>query len=163
MPATVQFVEKNTATPTLTDKTSGSVRLKKADNATVDLLNPLVKPVAGSDWSFEKWMRMNVTGGTYSQITNIKFYTDGANGLGTGVSLWAKAVTTYTTPVQGSSSAGYTNAFTYTSGSSLSLGAGPFTGTGEKGDHVVLLAEIVNTVSGGLTPSETITLGWDEI
>jgi hypothetical protein len=77
--------------------------------------------------------------------------------------LWAKAVATYATPVQGSSSAGYTNAFTYTSGSSLSLGAGPFTGTGEKGDHVVLLAEIVNTVSGGLTPSETITLGWDEI
>lgn len=163
MAAVVEFIEKNGAGGTSTNKAGGSIRLKKADNATVDLVNPLVKPVSGSDWSFEKWLRMNVTGGTYSLITNVKFYTDGANGLGTGVNLWAKGVASYATPVQGSSSTGYTNAFTYTSGASLSLGAGPFTGTGEKGDHVVLLAEIVNTVSGGLTPSETITLGWDEI
>lgn len=163
MPATAQIIEKNGAGGTATDKTSGSVRLKKADNSTVDLLNPLVKPVAGSDWSFEKWLRLNITGGTYTQISNLKAYTDGANGLGTGVTLWAKASAAYTTPVQGSSSAGYIAVFTYTSGSPLSLGAGPFTGTGEKGDHLVLLVEIVNTVTGGLTPSETITFAWDEI
>jgi hypothetical protein len=45
----------------------------------------------------------------------------------------------------------------------LSLGAGPFTSTGEKGDHLVMMARIDNTVSGGLTPSETLTLAWDEI
>ena len=163
MPATVQIIEKNGVPGTATDKTSGSVRLKKADNSTVDLLNPLVKPTAGSDFSFEKWLRLNVTGGTFLQMTNLKFYTDGANGLGTGVSLWAKAVTAYATPAQGASNVGYTNAFTYTSGASLSLGAGPFTGVGEKGDHVVLLGEIGTTVAGGLTPSETLTFAWDEI
>jgi hypothetical protein len=163
MAATVQLVEKNGAGATATDKTSGSIRLKKADNATVDLLNPLVKPTSGSDWSFEKWLRMNVTGGTYSAINNVKFYTDGANGFGAGVNLWAKAVTTYTTPVQVAASTGYTNAFTYTSGAALSLGVGPFTGTGEKGDHAVIMAEITTAVVGGLTPTETVTLGWDEI
>ena len=163
MPATVQIIEKNGAGPTTTDKTGGSVRMKKADNSTVDLANPLVKPPSGSDWSFEKWLRLIVTGGTYSQITNLRAYTDGSSGLGTGVNLWAKAVSTYSTPVQGSSSSGYANAFTYTSGSPLSLGAGPFTSTGEKGDHLVLLAEVQSTASGGLTTAETVTIGWDEI
>ena len=163
MAAVVQIVEKNGAGGTTTDKTSGTIRLKKADNSTVDLANPLVKPGAGSDWSFEKWLRLNVTGGSYTQITNIRSYTDGSNGLGTGINLWAKAVASYATPALGSSSAGYANAFTYTSGSALSLGAGPFTSTGEKGDHLVLLGEVTSSASGGLTPSETITFGWDEI
>lgn len=163
MAATVQIIEKNGAGGTATDKTGGTVRLKKADNSTVDLNNPLVKPPSGSDWSFEKWLRMNVTGGTYTQITNARLYSDGSSGLGTGINVWAKAVAAYATPAQGSSSTGYANLFTYTSGAALSLGAGPFTGTGEKGDHAVLLGEVTSAASGGLTPAETLTLAWDEI
>lgn len=163
MAATVQIVEKNGAGGTQTDKTSGTVRFKNADNATVDLNNPMVKPTSGTDYSFEKWLRFNVTGGTYSQITNIKAYTDGANGLGTGVGLYAKAVTSYATPAEATSTTGYTNAFTYTSGAALSLGAGPYTSTGEKGDHLVMMLTIDNTVSGGVTPTETLTVAWDEI
>ena len=145
MPATVQIVEKNGVGGTVTDKTSGSIRFKNADNSTVDFVNPLVKPGAGFDFSFEKWLRLNVTGGTYSQITNVGAFSDGANGMGTGVDLFAKAVTAYAT------------------GARLSLGAGPFTGTGEKGDHLVMICRIGTTVAGGLTPSETLNIGWDEI
>jgi hypothetical protein len=163
MPATVQIIEKNGAGGTATDKTGGTVRLKTADNSTVDLLNPIVRPGAGSAWSFEKWLRMNITGGTYSQITTVRAYTDGSSGLGTGVNLWARAVASYATPALGTSSSGYANAFTYTSGSSLSLGAGPFTGTGERGDHLVLLGEVTSAAAGGLTASETLTFAWDEI
>lgn len=163
MAATVQLIEKNGAGGTPTDKTGGNIRMKKADNSTVDLVNPLVKPPSGSDWSFEKWLRLNITGGTFSQISNLRAYMDGSSGLGTGINLWAKAVNAYTTPAQGSSSSGYANAFTYTSAAPLSLGAGPFTGTGEKGDHLVLLAEVTSTASGGLTPSEAVTVAWDEI
>jgi len=101
--------------------------------------------------------------GTYTQATNGKFYTDGASGLGAGINLWAKAVASYATPAQETASTGYANAFTYTAGASLSLGAGPVTGTGEKFDHVVLAAEVTSSASGGLTPSETITFAWDEI
>lgn len=162
MAATVTILEKNGAGPTTTDKTGGTVRLKKADNSAVDLNNPLVKPSSGSDWSFEKWLRLNFAG-TYTQASNLKAYTDGSSGLGTGINLWAKAVASYATPAQASSSAGYANAFTYTSGAPLSLGAGPYTGTGEKGDHLVLVCEVQSTASGGLTPSETLTLAWDEI
>lgn len=162
MAATVTILEKNGAGGTATDKTGGTVRLKKADNSTVDLNNPLVKPASGSDWSFEKWLRLNFAG-TYTQASNLKAYTDGSSGLGTGINLWAKAEASYATPAQASSSTGYANAFTYTSGAPLSLGAGPFTGTGEKGDHLVLVCEVQDTASGGLTPSETLTLAWDEI
>jgi len=163
MAATVQLIEKNGAGGTATDKTSGSIRFKNADNSTVDLVAPMVKPGSGSDWSFEKWVRLNITGGSYTQITNIKAYTDGSSGFGTGVNLWAKAVTAYSTPAEATASTGYANAFTYTSGAPLSLGAGPYTGTGEKGDHLVMVMEVQSTASGGLTPTETLTIGWDEI
>lgn len=163
MAATVQLIEKNGAGATPTDKTGGTIRFKNADNSTVDLVNPMVKPGAGSDYSFDKWLRMNVTGGTYTAITNAKVYSDGANGLGTGVNVWAKAVTAYATPTEATATAGYANFFTYTSGAALSLGAGPFTGTGEKGDHAVLMCEVTSAASGGLTPSEAVTLSWDEV
>jgi len=163
MAATVQIVEKNGAGGTTTDKTSGNIRFKNADNSTVDLVNPMVKPGAGTDYSFEKWLRLNVTGGTYTQIDNIKAYSDGGNGLGTGVGLYAKAVASYTTPAEATSTSGYTDFFTYTSGSPLDLGGDGSTGTGEKGDHLVMIMTVGTTASGGITPSETLTIGWDEI
>ena len=49
MAATVQIVEKNGAGATQTDKTSGNIRFKNADNSTVDTSNPMVKPGAGVD------------------------------------------------------------------------------------------------------------------
>lgn len=163
MAATVQIVEKNGAGGTPTDKTSGDIRFKNADNAAVDTGNPLVKPGAGVDYSFEKWLRLNVSGGTYTEITNIKAYMDGGNGLGSGVTLYAKAVTSYATPAEATATTGYADAFTYTSGSPLSLGAGPYTSTGEKGDHLVMMLTVGTTASGGITPSEILTFVWDEI
>lgn len=163
MAATVQIVEKNGAGATATDKTSGTIRFKNADDATVDNNNPMVVPPSGSDWSFEKWLRLNVTVAPSVQISNIKFYMDGTNSFGTGVSLWAKAVASYATPAEGTSSTGYADAFSYTSGSPLSLGAGPFAGTGEKGDHVVLLMQVASTATQGSLAAETATFSFDEI
>ena len=163
MAATVQIIEKNGAGGTPTDKTSGQIRFKNADTATVDTSNPMVKPGSGTDYSFEKWLRLNVTGGTYTEISNIKAYSDGANGLGTGIGLYAKAVTAYSTPAEATATTGYTSFFTYTSGSALTLGAGPYTSTGEKGDHLVMIMTVDNTATGGMTPTEALTVGWDEI
>ena len=163
MAATVQIIEKNGAGGTPTDKTSGTIRFKNADNATVDTSNPMVKPTSGTDYSFEKWLRLNVTGGTYTEITNIRAYSDGANGMGTGVTPYAKAVTAYATPAEATGTAGYNAFHTYTSGSPLTLGAGPYTSTGEKGDHLVMMLAVADTASGGVTPSETLTIAWDEI
>ena len=163
MAATVQIIEKNGAGGTGTDKTSGTIRFKNADDATVDLNDPMVVPASGTDYSYEKWLRLNVTGGSYSQITDIVAYSDGSNGLGTGVGLYAKAVSSYATPAEATATTGYSDFFTYTSDSPLSLGAGPFTSTGEKGDHLVMIATVADTASGGLTSSETLTIAWNEV
>ncbi len=163
MAATVQILEKNGAGPTTTDKTAGTIRFKNADDATVDTVNPMTKPGAGSDWSWEKWIRFNVSAGSYTEIRNIKAYTDGASGWGAGINLWWKAVTAYATPAEGTSSAGYTDGFSFTSGAPKTLGAGPFTSTGEKADHLVMLAEVQSTATGGVKAAETLTIAWDEI
>jgi hypothetical protein len=163
MAAVVQIVEKNGAGGTATDKTSDIVRFKLADNATVDTVNPLVKPGAGTEYSYEKWLRFKVDSGTYTQIDNIKVYSDGSNDMGTGVSVYAKAVTTYATPAEASSTSGYTDFFTYTSGSPLDLGGDSSTGAGEKGDHCVMIMTLSTSVSGGITASETMTWVWDEV
>lgn len=163
MAANVQLIEKNGPSGTATDKTGGTIRFKKSDNAAVDLSDPLVKPEAGSEWSFEKYLRLSVVGGSYTQITNIRVYSDGSNDMGAGINVWAKTAASYATPAQGSSSSGYQDFFSYTAGSPLVLGAGPYSGTGEQGDHLVLLCEVTSAATGGLTPAETLTLAWDEI
>lgn len=161
MAATMIVNEKNGAGETATDKTSGTVRFKNADNATVDTNNRMVVPGAGSDYSFEKWLRLNVTG-TFTDIQNLNFYTDGTSGFGTGVNLWAKAVATFVTPAEATATTGYTDAFTYTSGAPLSLGAGPYTATGDIGSYLVAMLEVQSTAAPGTLTAETITFSYDE-
>lgn len=163
MVATVQIVEKNGTAGTNTQKDSGTVRFKNADNATVDTNNPMVIPTAGVDYSFEKWLRLKVTVAPDTNISNLKFYTDGANGFGTGVLLYAKAVATYATPAAATATAGYTNAFSYTSGSALDLGTAAVTGTGEKGSHAVMMMTVASTASPGTLTAETGTFSYDEL
>jgi len=161
MVATVQIVEKNGTAGTNTQKDSGTIRFKNADNATVDTNNPLVVPTAGTEFSYEKWTRLKVTVAPDTNISNLKFYTDGANGW-TGVGLHAKAVATYATPALATSTAGYTNAFTYTSGSALDLGTAAVTGTGEKGSHAVMIMTVGTSASAGVLTAETATYSYDE-
>jgi len=161
MAATVLIREKNTVSETPTDKTSGTIRFKNADNATVDSNDRMVIPATGQDYSYEKWLQLNVTG-TFTDLTNLKFYTDGANGFGTGVKLWAKTEATFTTPAEATATAGYTDAFTYTSGSALSLGSGPYTATGDIGNYLVMMLEVESTASPGTLSAETLTFSYDE-
>jgi hypothetical protein len=164
MAATVIINEKNGAGATKTDKTSGTIRFKNADNAAVDLNNPMVKPPSGSDWSFEKWLQLEVTGGSYTQITDIVAYTDGTGSAWPGVYLWFAGRDAFATPVQPSAlETDYVDAFNFTSGAPLSLGSGPFTGTGDKGKHLVAVMEVLSTVVGGMLSGETLSFAWDEI
>lgn len=163
MAATVQIQENNGAGPATTDKTSGTIRFKNADNSTVDTNNPMVKPTSGSDWSWKKWIGFNVTGGSYTQITNIKAYSDGSNGW-TGVNLWAKASTsTYSTPAEETTSTGYSNFFGYTSGSALTIGSGTYSSTGVKGLYLEMAMEVLSTAGAGTLSGETLSYSWDEI
>jgi len=166
MVATVQITQLTGAGPTETNKTSGTIRFKNADTPSgTTTSNPLVIPTAGTEISYKVSTQLKVTVAPDTNISNLKFYTDGANGFGTGVGMQSKAVATYaqatgpetnTTP--------YTDSFTYTSGAALSLGTGTFTGTGLKGqvaEHIMTVA--TNATQGTLSPGETGTYSYDEI
>lgn len=178
MAASVQIREKNGAGETATDKTSGTVRFKNADNATVDVNDPLVVPSANREYSYEKWLRFYIASGTFTQLENLEYYMDGTNNYGTGIKLWARALSAYSTPgvptetndppqvpVNGTPAAA-SDAFGYTSGSPLSLGAGPYDSTGlpkDIGSYLCLVAEVEIGAAAGLKTAETGTFAYDEI
>lgn len=175
MPATVLIREKNGAGETATDKTSGTVRFKSADEATVDTNNRVQIPAAGQNYSFEKWLRLYMSVAPDVDIQNVEFYTDGAKGWEAAVKLWARGIASYSTPaapstgndppefpVNGTPAAG-TDAFTYTSGSPLSLGAGPYSTVSQDfADYVVLVLEAEAAATQGTLATEPLTWAWDE-
>lgn len=167
MAATVTIEEYHgpTATPVPTDKTAGTIRFKDADDASVNLSDPLVIPTAGTNISFEKIVRMRAAG-TFTQLSNLNAYTDGANGLGTGVGIQEKTEATYGTPIEPTSTAGFSDIFARTSGTPVDmdgLNTGVITATGPMGDFMAMIMTVASTATQGVTPSETLTFAWDEI
>lgn len=172
MAATVSIMELNGAGATETAKESGTIRYKRADNATVDTSDPLPIPSSARTYSYEKWHRFKITGGTYTEVSNIRWYTDGSNGYVSGVKLWYATDATFSTPADPSTAndppqhdaVAMTDAFTATSGSPLTLGAGPYTSNGLAGDNLVTVMEVETTAAAsGSTNSETLTWAYDEI
>lgn len=165
MAASVIIAEKIGATGSINDKTSLTIRMKNADNASADSENALVIPAAGQEFSFTKWLRLQITGTPPSdKINNIKFYTDGSSGFGTGVGLWAKSAAAFSAPSEPTTSSGYVDAFGLTSAAPLALSSTDFSGSGtEIGSHVVLLMEVSATATVGALTAETITFSYDEI
>lgn len=171
MAATVLIREKNGAGQAATDKTSGTIRFKNADDSTVNASNPMVKPVAGTDRSYEKWLRMYIdTTGPSGVITSPVFYSDGTNNFGTGITCFIRTTNpgSYSTPAEPSDDSAGTSIFTYNSGSTKAIdaiNAGPFSTTStDFGDYMVLWMGVTTTVTAPANPtsSETITVSWSE-
>ena len=169
MVATVLIREKNGAGETATDKTSGTIRFKNADNATVDNNNPMVIPGAGSDYSYEKYIRLQISAGTFTEISNLRAYTDGANGFGTGITVFHEIQGSYVQPVERSDTTGLTDLFGLTSGAPGDMDAtntGPFDSTGlpkDIGDYLVMTMLVASTASQGALTPETLTFAYEEI
>jgi hypothetical protein len=181
MAATVIINEWNGAA-SQTDKTSGTVRFKNANNSTVDLVNPLVVPGAGQEYSFEKWLRLQITdAGGFTQLSDLEVYTDGAGFTETGIKAWYATESTFQDPVvpdesqdppffngpsTGSPGNAMADLFGLTSGSPASLGAGPFT-DGSPAEHIgswiVMVLEVETTASAGVLAAETLTFAYSEI
>jgi hypothetical protein len=150
-------------------KTSGTIRFKNANDATVDLNDPLAVPSAGNrDYSFEKWLRLKIDDpGGFAQISNLRAYSDGANNFGAGINAWYAAAGAFMTPVQPDESLDPPRSAA--AGSPIDLDAlnpGPFTDGSPAewiGDFLVLVMEVEDTASNGVLPTETLTFAWDEI
>ena len=162
MVATVVINQKNGGGGDKTVVSGGIFTWKNADNASNDHNARMIVPNAGADYSFEKWFDLEVTVEPDIDIADIRFYTSGVNPYGSGVTCWAKVHTGYNTPAEATSESGYADAFSYTAAAPLTVGAGPYTGTGEKGDHVVMFLKVDTTAVQGTTPGATFTFAWDE-
>lgn len=170
MVATMQIVEKNTTAGTATVKSGGgTVQFRNADSATTGTANPMVIPGAGSDFSYEKWLRLRLSVAPDTQVSNLRFYTDGSNGWGTGVfGLVKNGGETFPSsvgPQEISSTTGYSDLFAQTSGSPMAIDGATtaISTTGELGDHVVLKLQVASSASQGTLTAETATFLYDEI
>lgn len=174
MAATVLLRELNGAGQTPTDKSSATIRYRLSDDPAVNLTNPIIVPTTATAYSYKKFHRLYVSGGTFTQITDIAAYTDGTSGYGTGIKLWWLAAASYATPDIPStaqdppqhSATPMVNAFTYTSGAPLSLGAGPFDSTSlpkQIGSYLVSVMEVEIGATSGVKTAEPYTVVWSEI
>lgn len=176
--ATVLIRRLTGAGPTATDITSINTRANAEDaHSTAGTTNPIQIPAAGTNYSYWVVTRLDCTVTPAGTINNIKWYTDGGNGFGTGVTCKVNTASGY---VQATGTAGTTgtqlttgnyatlagapsDAFAFTTGSPLSV-TGSITNpsTGQFGDRVVYQIEVGSTASPGATPAETFTWRYDE-
>ena len=168
MAATIQIHEMSALTIG-TDKTSGTVRFKDADNATVDANNPLSVPAAGSIYSYTKQLRVKMTDPPDTSVSNLRWYTDGSNTFGTGIGVtvlnrgtdW---IANYKTQMATS-----TDLFGYTAGTAIdgdATDAGPFVPADDDsyiGDLIQLQMSVASTAPHRTLVAETLTLAYDEI
>lgn len=176
MAATVVINRYTGTGPTKTPITGINTRLNAYDgHSTSDTSNSILIPNSGTNYSFWAPTRLQVTAITGGTVNNIKWFTDGANGLGTGVVLNVATATSYTqatgttgttgtvlnTTNYPSLSGAPVSAFTYTSGSPLSV-SGSTSTAADLGDFVVLQVAVSSTAAQGTTAQETITWRYDD-
>ena len=171
MAATISVKQGTGATPTNTTITN--LRLKTADDPSgTDTTYPLVKPSAGTNYSYVAWLRLNADTTPTGTINNVKIFTDGTSGYGTGVTLKGITTATYAqaTGTQGTSgdlsSTVYTSGtdmFTYTTSAPLAV-TGSLTNpsTGIISNYVAMQMALATTVVAGTLTAETFTWRYDE-
>ena len=176
MPATVIINRLTSTGPTKTAVTSINSRLNTADiQSTNDTTNSILIPAAGTNYSFWGVFRLQVTAITGGTVNNIKWFTDGTNSMGTGVGLVVNTATAYTQATGTTGTTGIilstgnyptlagapVNAFTYTTGSPLSV-TGTTSTAADVGDYVVMQTTVTTTATQGTTATETITYRYDD-
>lgn len=177
MAATVTIRRHTGAGPTKTNITGTTSRAATADDPAAGTTNPIPIPAAGTKYSYWVVTRLSADATPAGTINNIRWYTDGANGSGTGVTIKGMDASGY---VQASGTPGDTglqltvgnyatlsgapaDIFTFTSGSPKTL-AGSISNpsTGDFGAYMVYQYEVGTTAGPGVTPAETFTFKYDE-
>jgi hypothetical protein len=159
------------------------LRFKQADDATIDSNNPIPVPAAGTERSYWKHIYFKCTGGTFTQIDNIKLYGDGGD-FGTGITLYIGdqnptnnsgapesgyevADTTNSMVTDHTGISARTDVHTYTSGSprtiNISESGSIINASGEMTDYTVWQMEVDNTATAGDLTDEDFTWQYDEI
>lgn len=143
------------------------LRFKSALDNTNDNNDPLIIPSAGTNYSYDKACRVAVTGGTFTQLSNLRLRVD-TDPIGTGLDLFYGFTGTYAQPSGATDSTIAVTDF----GGSTNYGwlSGDSSGhtmdsnnTGQWGDLVYFQIDIGTTASAGEITDFTITARYDEI
>ena len=164
--------------PTATDITGINSRANAFDtHTTADTTSPITIPAAGTNYSFWVVTRLDCTVTPATSLSNIKWYTDGVNSFGLGVTCLVNTATGY---VQATGSTGTgiqlttsnyatlagtpTNSFAFTLAAPLAVtGSIANPSTGQFGDRVVYQIGIgSNAIPGPTAAQETFTYQYDE-
>ena len=178
--ATVQIhrITGTLAASTATNVTSGSIHAGTQDANTSPSRIPV--PSSGSNYSYWFTLGLNCTASADNSLNNVKFYTDGGNSLGTGVTALIAVASSYTSAIGTAGSSGVilssasyvslsgtapatSSLFLYTSGCQLTL-TGSLAGavTGSFANRVAIQLSVDTTASAGNSGAETLTFTWDE-
>lgn len=176
MAATVLIRRLTGAGPTLTDITSINTRANAEDaHSTAGTTNSILVPAAGSNYSYWVVTRLDVTAITSGTVNNIKWYADGSNNFGTGVTALGNTATSY---IQATGTAGTTgivlsvgnystvttpvDPFTFTSGSPKSVTGTTSSVSAVFADPFVYQLVIGTTAASGASAQETFTWQYDD-
>jgi hypothetical protein len=176
MVATV-IINRTTSAATLTDITSANTRASTSDDPSPGNSNPIPVPGAGQNFSFWVSTNLAVSVPPSTAIDNLRWYTDGANGFGAGVTATGNKTSTY---VQASGTIGSTglqlttvlhtnlfsaaqDIFSYVSASPRTLdGSTSISNSNGFGDFMVYQIAVSTAAGAGPTPQETLTWLFDE-
>ncbi len=156
MVATLQWQNSTGATESWSTVTW--LRFKAADNNTDDAVDPLVKPSTGTNYSYEKWMRINVSVAPTTNVSNLRVLLSAT--MPTGTTMYHGFTATYATPV-GTNSSVATTALSTTPISWQN--SGTKTTTGAWGDLLVMQIDLSTSVSGGELGDWNTIARYDEI
>jgi len=136
-----------------------------ADNAVNNLTNrqnnPIVVPGSGENYSFEKWLKLELDTAPDNEITNIQFWGPSSYPTGTGVNVGTTQ--TGATPTDSESSVATEDVTTYTSGNKLEWDDGSYSATGLIDEFLVLQLEVDNNASPGNWDQQTYYYSYDEM
>lgn len=164
--------------PTKTNITSINTRCNAEDaHSTAGTTNPIQIPTTGTNYSFWCSTRLSADTTPSGTINNLRWFTDGTNNFGTGVTNKGQSATSY---VQATGTLGVTgtqlttvnhagliaapvDVFGFTSAAPKSLtGSISNPSTGDFGDFFVYQFEVATTAAPGATPQETFSWRYDE-
>lgn len=176
MSATVIINRLTGSGPSATDITSINTRANAEDaHSTAGTSNSILIPTSGTNYSYWVTTQLEVTAITGGTVDNLRWYSDGTNNLGTGVTCKGQEATSYVqaagtpgtsgTQLTTGNHAGLTGSpvdvFGLTSGSPKSLAGS--TSTAQKfGSRFVYQIEVASTASSGATGTETFTWKYDD-
>ena len=164
--------------PTKTNITGINTRANAEDaHSVAGTSNPIQIPETGTNYSYWVATRLSADTAPSGTINHLRWYTDGGNGFGTGVTCKMNTATGYvqatgtpgttgtllTTGAYATLAGTPTDAFAFTSAAPKTV-SGSINGpsTGDFGDFVVFQIEVGSTAGPGATAQETFTWKYDE-